>query len=212
MKHIREPLKLVAEFRRPYIALNVAYYGLIVLAMTYVARNPSVQETLLKSLKNALTTGPFALLGEAYTSGRVLRAMILTFTVNLLVGSFLWITVPSLVIPYIGILAGCWRAAMWGLLLCPSTAKMARVMIPHSLTLILEGQAYILAMLGVYIQGRAFLHPHTVGAASRVQGYRTGFKRSVRLYVPIVILLAAAAVYEALEVIFLAPRLAAGAG
>jgi hypothetical protein len=62
-------------------------------------------------------------------------------------------------------------------------------------------------MLAAYIQGRAFLWPSTVNAATHTQGYQAGVKRSLRLYLLIAIVLAAAAVYEVLEVIFIIPLL-----
>ena len=42
---------------------------------------------------------------------------------------------------------------------------------PHSITLFLEGQGYILAILAAYMQGRAFLGPKTVGLERRRDGY-----------------------------------------
>jgi hypothetical protein len=78
-------------------------------------------------------------------------------------------------------------------------------MIPHSLTLILEGEAYILAMLAAYVHGKALLFPRTVGAESRLIAYVEGLKRTGWLYILVVVMLAVAAVYEALEVIYLAP-------
>jgi hypothetical protein len=63
--------------------------------------------------------------------------------------------------------------------------------------------------LAAYVQGKAFLWPRSVGAATRRQGYGVGVKRSVRIYMLVVLVLAVAAIYEALEVIFI-PRLLLG--
>ena len=79
------------------------------------------------------------------------------------------------------------------------------LMIPHSLTLILEGQGYILGLLAVYVQGRAFLQPGSVGVEGHWAGYIEGLKRTGWLYSLVVLLLLVAAIYDALEVIFLAP-------
>ena len=207
MKVIQGALRIIGEFRRAYITLNIAYYGLVVCGMVYVAFNPSLQQSLLQAVGSTFTEGPLSTVGSAYTGGQLFQAMALTFVINLLIGSFLYITLPSLVIPFSGLLLGAIRATLWGLLLSPTVPELRIAMIPHSLTLILEGQAYILAMLAAYIQGRAFLWPHAVGASTNGQGYLAGLKRSIRLYVLVVILLALAAIYEALEVIFLVPRL-----
>ena len=203
MKVIQSALETVKESRRAYIVLNLVYYGLVICGMIYVAFNPSLQQSLLELVGSAFTQGPFSAVGSAYTGGQVLQAMVLTFVVNLFLGSIAVITVPSLVIPFSGLLIGAYRAVLWGLLLSPTTPGLRLVMIPHSLTLILEGQAYILAMLAAYVQGRAFLWPRSAGASTHRQGYGIGVKRSVRIYLLVVLLLAVAAIYEALEVIIL---------
>ena len=206
MKAIQSALEPIKESRRAYIVLNLVYYGLVICGMIYVAFNPSLQQSLLELVGSAFTQGPFSAVGSAYVGGQVLQAMVLTFVVNLFIGSIAVITLPSLVIPFSGLLTGAYRAVLWGLLLSPTTPVLRWVMIPHSLVLILEGQAYILAMLAAYVQGRAFLWPRSVGAATRRQGYGLGVKRSVRIYLLVVLVLAVAAIYEALEVIFI-PRL-----
>jgi len=66
---------------------------------------------------------------------------------------------------------------------------------------ILEGQGYILAILGSYVQGEAFLHPQSVGVVGHRQGYLEGARRTALLYVLVAIVLVVAAVYEAVEVI-----------
>ncbi len=205
MKAIISALRTIREFRRAYIVLNLVYYGLVICGMVYVAFHPSLQQLLLEAVGSAFTEGPFSTVGAAYTGGQVLLAIVLTFVVNLTIASFLWITLPSLVVPFSGLVTGACRAILWGVLLSPSSPEMSTVMIPHSLTLILEGQAYILAMLGAYVQGKAFLWPATVGATTHSEGYRAGVKRSLRLYLLVAIVLAVAAVYEVLEVIFIIP-------
>jgi hypothetical protein len=204
MKAIQSALETIKKSRRAYIVLNLVYYGLVACGMVYVAFNPSLQQSLIATVGSAFTEGPLSAVGSAYTGGQVLWAMVLTFVVNLFLGSIAVITLPSLVIPFSGLLMGVYRAILWGLLLSPTAPELRLVMIPHSLVLILEGQAYILAMLAAYVQGRAFLWPRSAGVATRRQGYGLGVKRSIRIYVLVVLVLAVAAVYEALEVIIVA--------
>jgi hypothetical protein len=90
-----------------------------------------------------------------------------------------------------------------GLLLSPANPDMRLIMIPHSLTLIIEGQAYILTLLAAYIQGRAFLWPKSVGVETHAKGYLEGLKRTGRLYLLIVLTLAIAAIYEVIEVVIM---------
>lgn len=211
MNALRGAWRVVTDYRRPYLILNATYYGLVFLGMVYVAVvNPALQEQLLSSVEGAFTEGPLATVGGAYMGGNVLAAAVLTFVVNLSVGSLLSLTLPSLIVPFSGLLLGAYRAVLWGLILAPTGPELALVMIPHSVTLLLEGQAYILALLAVYVQGRAFLWPDSVGASSRRQGYVTGLKLSARLYLLVIVALAGAAIYEALEVTMMV-RLAPGA-
>ena len=202
-------LEIIRKHRKAYLVLNAVYYGLVILAMVYIYFNPNLQETLLAAVGQTFEEGGIlGAVGEAYSGGQVVSATLLTFVVNLFIGSLLSISVPSLVIPFSGLLLGVYRAVLWGLMLSPAYQPLVGPMIPHALTLILEGQAYIVAMLGVYIHGRYFLWPAIAGVEGRGRGYLAGLKASARLYVLVALLLAIAAVYEVLEVIFLVPLLA----
>ncbi len=191
---------LVQENRRAYILINAAYYGVVIICMVYVAFNQKLQEELLNAVGAAFMTGPLSFVGQAYVNVKVLTAIGATFLVNLLIGSFGTITIPSLIIPFSGFLMGIYRAAIWGLLLSPAHPDMRILMIPHSITLILEGQAYILTLLATYIHGRAFLWPKTVGLESHVKGYLEGLKRTGKIYLLVILTLAIAAIYEVAEV------------
>ena len=194
---------LVQENRRVYIILNVLYYSLVLIFMVYVAFNRPLQDELLKSVGASFMTGPLSFVGSAYVNAKVLAAIGATFFVNLFVGSFGTITLPSLVIPFSGVLIGFYRAVLWGLILSPAHPDLRLIMIPHSLTLILEGQAYILTMLAAYIQGRSFIWPKWAGLERRRQGYLEGLKRTGKIYLLVIITLLIAAVYEVIEVIIM---------
>jgi len=202
---IRDALKIVDQNRNAYLIINAFYYGLIVVGAIYAAMNPDLRRILNEAVVDAFTLGPLSPLGQAYSGGQVLMAMALTFLVNLGLGSFIWITLPSLIIPFSGIATGAYRAVLWGILFSP--VPFERYLVPHWLTLILEGQGYILAMLASYIQGRAVINPSSIGHAGRKGAYIAGIKITAKLYLLVAIILAVAAVYEVLEVIFLIPML-----
>ena len=136
----------------------------------------------------------------------------MTFAVNLMGGSFASITLPSLLIPFGGLLIGAYRAVLWGLIFAPETLDVSVEGATRgalvALLILLEGQGYVLTMLAAYIHGRAWLWPASVDAASRWQGYKIGIRRSVLLYLLIAATLAVAAVYEAILVVVILPRLA----
>jgi hypothetical protein len=203
MKLIKSAWEIIKNNRRSYIVLNVVYYGLVVVFMVYAAFNPDIQKALMDAVGATFMTGPLSFIGKAYANAEVLRAILVTFVINLFVGSFGSITLPSLIIPFSGLLVGIYRAAMWGLILSPASPDLRLVMIPHSITLLIEGQAYILTMLAAYIQGRSFLWPRTLGFTSHRKGYVEGVKRSARLYVLVISALVVAAVYEVIEVVLM---------
>ena len=190
---------ILGAHRRSYIWLNVTYYGLIVAAMLYATFNPALQKTITAAAGTAFTQGPLAAVGEAYLGGQTLRAILLTFGINLVVGSGVTITLPSLIVPFSGLLMGAYRAILWGLIYAPNTPELRMIFLPHLPTLLIEGQAYVLAMLAAVIQGRALFAPYTVGASTRWQAYKQSIKLSLWLYGLVALVLAVAAVYEVLE-------------
>jgi hypothetical protein len=200
---LKSAWELVQENRRAYIVLNVVYYALVVIFMIYVAFNQPLQQSLLEAVGATFMTGPLSIVGQSYANAQVFKAILVTFVVNLSIGSFGSITLPSLIIPFSGMLVGCFRAILWGLILSPANPDLRLAMIPHSLTLIIEGQAYILTMLAAYIQGRAFLWPNRIGLESRGQGYLEGLKRTGKLYVLVFLTLLIAAIYEVIEVVIM---------
>lgn len=197
------PMQLVREHRRAYVTINIFYYGVIILGMIYAVLDPGAQQAVLQSIGTVFTQGPFASVGDAYLNTKVLEATGLTFVINLFIGSFGTITLPSLIVPFSGLLMGAYRAFLWGLIYSPTSPQLQMILLPHSLTLLLEGQAYVLTMLGVVLQGRALLFPRTVGASKHLEGLWTGIKQSAQLYILVILVLAIAAIYEVLESVIL---------
>jgi hypothetical protein len=203
MNLIKSAWAIIQENRNAYIIINIVYYGLVAACMVYAAFNRPLQDVLLKTVGAAFMTGPLSFVGTAYVNAQVFTAILVTFFVNLLIGSLASITIPSLIIPFSGFIIGMYRAVMWGLLLSPAHPELRIVMIPHMLTLIIEGQAYILTLLAAYIQGRAFLRPATVGVEGHGKGYLEGLKRTLKIYALVVLTLAVAAIYEVIEVVIM---------
>jgi hypothetical protein len=132
-------------------------------------------------------------------------AIVLTFLVNLVLGSILVLSLPSLLIPFAGILMGVFRAWLWGVLFSPFGGEVELGLLPHALTVLLEGEGYVVAMLGVWL----WWWPVLRTPGRRWQLWRDGLMLQGRIYSVVALLLAIAAIYEALEVIFLLPRLLA---
>ncbi len=202
----KQAFALIRQNLKLYVVLNVLYYGLIALAMAYVFAVPQVQQELTAA---TMAEGPQTLPGvwNAYASGNFAEAAIMTFLVNLGLGTLMLITLPSLFIPFSGVAVGCIRALTWGMLLAPTTPMMAERMTYASLVLVFEGQAYVLAMLAAVIHWRGIIKPQTVGETKRLRAYIAGLKKTARIYLLITLILAAIAVYEAFIVIFVGGQL-----
>ncbi|MHC4132355.1 MAG: stage II sporulation protein M, partial [Planctomycetota bacterium] len=144
-------------------------------------------------------SGPLAAAGEAYGSGNMLRAAWVTLLINFFLGSLVSITIPSLIIPGIGIIVALFRAVMWGLLLGPTFVRLSAAMLPHSFTLLLEGEAYIVAtffslLIPVYLFRKS-------EGPTVLQRYGKALMMNLRGYLIVLALLVIAAIYESVEVI-----------
>jgi hypothetical protein len=210
MKTFHLAFELLRQFRKPYFALNVCFYGLIACSMLYAAFNRQIQESLGETARAQVASG-FPQLAAAYGSGQVLMAVTLTFVVNFFLGSIVSIVIPSLVIPFSGLCLGAIRAVAWGLIFCPTSWPTSATSAIHGLLililLILEGQGYVLAMLAAYVQSANFLKRPKSPHSGRWQRYWCSVKQSAQLYPLIALQLAIAAIYESLLVIVFLPLL-----
>jgi hypothetical protein len=195
------PLLELSRRRRLLWAVHVCYFGLVMIAAAAIYGAPQVQKTLLTVIHDELAsgTGPLGIAGTAYATKNIALAAAVTLAVNFLVGSLLYITFPSMVIPGIGALAAAFRAIMWGLLLAPTTSLLGFAMLPHSWTILIEGEGYILAtffalMIPTYLA-------RTGMGSGFFQRYGRGLLVNAQGALLTLIVLAVAACYEATEVI-----------
>ena len=207
-------LSALRRERWAYLWLNLAYYGLVGAGMAWAAFDRPLQEQLLTMVEGELRAGALAPVSAIYDRGGVLLAAAVTFGVNLVIGSLASITLPSLVVPFSGLGLAAVRAALWGLLFAPGTLDVgggeAVAGLSVALVVLLEGQGYVLAGLAALVQGRAFVWPASVGARNRREGYAIGVQRALTIYGAVALVLAIAALVEALAVIALMPALGLG--
>ncbi|GMW00507.1 MAG: hypothetical protein AMXMBFR84_16440 [Candidatus Hydrogenedentota bacterium] len=198
---------LVRRHWRAFLILNFFYFGLVAAGMVVSHRMPEIRELLLNEVAKAVESGFLSGVADAYQSGHFLKAAALTFAINLVIGSILQANVPSLILPFSGLALLFWRAFLWGLLFTPIDHPLGLGVYPHYGTLLLEGEAYVLAGLTVWLQGAGLIKPAWVGATTRIGGYGRGLRHAATVYLLIALLLAVAALYEAYEGIYLVPGL-----
>ena len=195
VRRIVEGLRVVRENLRVYLFLNFFFNGLLVLAVVFAAQHPEMQRAIFHTAQTGIQEGLLAPIFQVYYVERnILLAAILTFVINLIVGSGLMLSLPSFVVPFIGLPILMFRFILWGLIFGPE--RILRI--APAGTLLLEGQGYILAALGIWLQGTRFLRPRRFGFQSHSEGYKAGFKLTVQLYSLVATVLLVAALYESI--------------
>lgn len=200
-------IQQVRKHKRAHIIANVALYGLLFVAMAAAMIFPELHTDLVEAVKEraaASSDGFGSAVDGAYADENLPLAALFTFLFNLAAGSFL-ATIPSLAVPFVGILTILYRFALWGVLFAPVDRNWGSFFV-HGLTVAAEGEAYALACLAIWIHGRMWLQPAKFDLSSRKEGYTTGLKVTARIYPLIIAILAVAAIYEACEVIYLLPK------
>lgn len=192
---------------RTYLLLNLAVYGALAASAVLTLLLPGLRERGAQDVETFGSIPGLSLVTEAYTEGDVLLAAAGTFLANLLFAAVLTTTLPSLLIPYLGVALTVLRTGMIGIWLTPATPGEALTLLPHLPVLLIELQAYVLAALGTVVLWRSTLRHRRLGLPSAGAGYRAGFADMLRLYPVIAAVLLVIAVVEAVEVIWIMPLL-----
>ena len=186
-----------------FLIINAIYFGAILLGALLALAYPDLQMSLVMATgQTYAASSPLGSVGDAYLSGNVLVTAVLTFLVNFFMGTIAMMTIPSLILPFWALLFGVYRALLWGIMLIvpiPGVLPLS-LLAPHYLTLLLEGEAYVVAMFACTRGLIALLKPKSFGTESRVKAYKQSIVDNGKLLVIVALLLAVAAVYEAVEV------------
>ena len=185
------------------LASHLVLIALMLAASLIIYDCPELQMGLLSVVRGAIADphGPLGVAGKAYGSQNIAWAAAVTFAVNFLLGSTAVITVPSLLVPGSGALVAVFRATGWGLLLAPSFAVLSLGLLPHAGTILLEGEGYILAaFFGLLVPIYLFERDKGDAVSSR---YGAALLINLKAMAVVAVVLAAAACYEATEVILM---------
>ena len=198
---------IVTIFRKDWkllAAVNAFYLGVFLIGAVIALLRPDVQGYWLDVLAQGLKAGPLAPVGSAIAVGRVVNLAVSIFATNLITGTFVFITVPSLLFPPWALLLGGWRALLWGVAFgVPYGHLTMDKLVFHYVTMLVEGEAYVIAIFGSLRQALALIRPGRFGEASRLRAYLAAIVDNVKLLLVVVVLLAVGAVYEAFEVLYI---------
>jgi Stage II sporulation protein M len=204
VKHIRllrKPFQIIRANFRAYLIINAIVYGLVFTGMVAAMVFPNLSATQLATLED---NGTADLVRSLINNPWLFSLTILG--VNVMTGA-LWIVLPSLIVPFTGIALFAYKAFTLGLAMAPSTETMAVALIPHSLTILIELQAYALLMFGAYILGQSWVRPATIGARNHRQGYVRGLKQLGWLSLATLPIFIIGAIWEAFSLRYLVPLL-----
>ncbi|GAA1891151.1 stage II sporulation protein M [Lapillicoccus jejuensis] len=199
---VHRPLQIVRDERRPFLALNAVAFGLVLLGLVLGLAVPSLHQSQVATLDQ---TGQTDLVLRVFRTPWLFALTILGVN-TLTVGAAL-IVLPSMVVPFLGIVLFGWKALTIGMALAPTSPTLWVAFIPHSLTVVVEFEAYVLLLLGAWVLGRSWLRPASLGATSRRRAYLLGLQRLGWLSAASFVLLVVGAVWEAYSLTQLLPWL-----
>lgn len=203
LKPSRRPLRITRENARAYLGLNGIAYGLCLVGFVVGLLFPHLNEAQVTRLDDDGTTDLVrSLINQPWLFALTILG------VNTVKMGAATIVLPSLIVPFAGIPLFAYWAFTTGITLVPASDIGWVALIPHSLTLVIELQAYVLLMLGVYVLGRHWIWPRSVGAENRRGGYLEGLRQLGSLTLAAFVLLVVGAVYEAFSLRYLVHPLA----
>jgi len=159
------PLQTIRNEIRPFLIVNAIALGLFLVGFVLGLVFPELVQAQADDFE---ASGQTDLLLRVFQNPWLFALVI--FAVNTFTVGAAMIVLPSMVAPCLGSPVFAWTAVNIGMAIAPTTPTLWVGFIPHSLTLIIEFEAYALLMLGAWILGRSWLRPGTIGATTRRQG------------------------------------------
>lgn len=200
---VRRPLSIIRANVPVYARVNAAIYGALFLAFVVGGAFPRFAEAGLGAMQAFASTSPLSGQVGDFSEGSILTLAGVILISTVVFGALGMATLPSLVIPYAGVVIHVVFAFLLGLTYAPQDADGWVIFWAHLPTLVLELQGYILVLLGSVLHARYWMRPRAHGCTIRRAGYIRGLIESAWLYIPAVAVLIVGAVYEAVEFLVL---------
>lgn len=206
MKLFNDIKEILIKDKKLLLLTNAYYFGLVIAGAIIALIFPQAQLYMLDMAQTGLSSGPLSGISTAYASGNVLYAAAVTFVTNLFLGTIIDITLPSLIIPIWAPIMGLIRALMWGIMLIVPVPGVLpfKNLLPHYITILLEGEAYVVAIFACLRQVKVLLGLGSMPKEQRLKAYLKAIVDNVKLLAIVALILAVAALYEAWEVMFFA--------
>lgn len=139
----------IARRRHEWRAAHLMLYGLFFGAMAAACFHPKLAYMVRAYVTHAFSQGSLGYIGAAYESQNIPRAALATFVNNYVVQTLVLTFGASLVVVPLGALKTAMTFMMVGFGMAPLWTLQAGLLWYHALTLVLEMEAYVLAVFVV---------------------------------------------------------------
>jgi hypothetical protein len=167
--------------------------------MIYALFNSEVQTFLHEILAQGWEESFLASIAQASAAENWLLALFLIFLANLIVGSLIVLTVPSVLVFFAGPLLALYRAVLWGIAFSPTSPQFATALVYALPVLVLEGEAYCIACVPSLKVGMSWLLPKRVykeAELTRKQAFKKALHELALVYVLVALVLFISAIVE----------------
>ena len=197
------PAMLGEVATRPWLLglVHVLLYGAFFGTMLAAYEHPLANLSVGALVREEFTEGSLDYIGAAYASRDVLRAAGATFWHNYLVATISLTILPSILMPFAGVLKNLVTFATVGFAMSPIWTGSASQLAVHSITMALELEAYVVASFAVAVWPIRFVRGLVTGELSRELSQGLRVLAGGAAFVGVI--LAVAAFYEAATIILL---------
>lgn len=202
---IVDTCRLMDGHKRLY-ALTVLFFMLFWgYGMVNAHLNPAAQEEMVTAYQTIFSgsSWPLGFTSQAYQRGDILTATVMTFVVNFFWGTVVILSLFSVIPVGSAFIINALRGQTIGLALAPAKAFFGLSLVPHLITVVVELQAYLIAGFVSVLLPLALIRPQRFGCDSVSQAFKKYLLWQFKVLPLIAIILAGAALYEALELIVL---------
>lgn len=184
-----------------FLACNVFLFGLFVLGTLVGQIFPDIHNASVDFIEQATSTGPISTVSQTLESGDILLGTWQIFSHNYFVTVVL-AALPSLIFPpWILVVFGAQFFAFGIIFSVPTVITRPDVLFPLLGTLLLEGEAYVIAIFATMRLVEALVWPKRFGEQSALKAYVKAIIDNGKLLVVVGIVLAVAAIFEAASLV-----------
>lgn len=183
-----------------YWGLHAVSYGAWFVCMLLALAFPLANLLLVQVVQNVFVSGELEYVGRAYASGNVLVAALATFKQNFFTATLLTGILPSLIFPFWEVFKNFLSFSILGFAMSPIWADRIPGYTYHSITVVMELEAYILAAFIISAWPLRILDAFRSGEVRHIGWGLTVVASGTVL---VALILFAAALYEATTLILL---------